>query len=136
MFLLSPLSFSSRKQKAKLPPKRSKNDKGDDGEVAPLPPAAGTLEMTEKKYKLRPSQPLHILFDAFATMARGRLGRPAAVLAFKYDGHLLDPDSSPKDAGLEEGDVIDAYATAEDLAPGEAPQLLGGGREGGRRRRR
>merc|ERR1719146_540763 len=68
-------------------------------------------------FKVTKTTKLKKLMDAYC----GRLGVQAESVRFMFDGDRLNPESSAEDAGMEDGDEIDAMV--EQTGGGRATKL-------------
>jgi len=59
---------------------------------------------SEVFFKIKKHTPLRKLIDAYCS----RQGQSTSTIRFLYDGRRIQPDSTPKDLGMEDGDIIDA----------------------------
>jgi small ubiquitin-related modifier len=79
-------------------------DKDDKKEKAHLQLTIKGNDNDKVYFKVKKSTKLKKLMDAYC----GRLGVQAESVRFMFDGDRLNPESSAEDAGMEDGDEIDA----------------------------
>jgi small ubiquitin-related modifier len=56
------------------------------------------------QFKIKRTTPFKKVFKAFAE----KQGKPEASLKFSFDGNRIEPDVTPNDLEMEDGDSIDA----------------------------
>ena len=95
---------------AKEPEAPVKDEAAKTSEAAPAPaPEVVGLKVvsqdgSEVYFKIKKHTMLKKLVDAYCT----RQGVSPSSIRFLYDGRRIQPDQTPKDLGMEDGDIIDA----------------------------
>jgi len=83
--------------------------KTEDSKAAAAPAEFVSLKVvsqdgSEVFFKIKKHTPLRKLVDAYCQ----RQGQSTSAIRFLYDGRRIQPDQTPKDLGMEDGDIIDA----------------------------